>query len=413
MLFSPYHIIFYVFIYCFSSATLASESAPLSSVLHGLEFIAPENRWAARIEFRENNYTRMFNQNASKQALGTPFDRVNMDSTVFPDLAAFGPGATLSETRFNTRVNTRRIELTMGYGVTKDLTVGFIIPYGEVVTRAKFSVVGGNIGFNPAFNPAQPAGPTNPPLLPVGLGPTEPVGTAGVQHILTDPAFGLEYEPLATTRWKGLGDPTVGLLWRFHKTASDSLILGTGVRFGVADDINPDSLLQIPIDNGNTDYRIRLEYFRDLGTGFDLKLVAENTYQFKDHVTRRIPATGELLTAVTNKERLSRRLGNYREYDIGLGKTLGNWRMAGTWHRYEKDADKYISAIGTNTAALGANTELYANQWRASLSWSGIQAWMDAKIALPLIIQLEIQNTYAAKNFPDVQDVYLQITSFF
>jgi len=230
---------------------------------------------------------------------------------------------------------------------------------------------------------------------------------------LSDPAFGLGYKPLATSNWQGIGDPTLGLLWRFYKSAKDSLILGTGIRFGLADDIDPDDLLQVPLDDGSTDYRARLEFYRDLGTGFDLKLVTEYTYQTSDDVIRRIPLAGALLANAASKETLDRQLGSYWEYDIGLGKAVGDWRYSGTWHRYVKAADRYRSSTGTDTSALEANTDLYANQWRATVSWSGIRSWMNGDLPLPLVLQLELQETYEAKNFPDVRDIYLQLTSFF
>jgi len=398
----------------FYSLSVSAESSTLAtSTLHGLEFIAPQDRWAIRVELRQNSYDEIYDANGDKQALGAELDKVNLNSTVFPDLAAFGTAATLGETHFNADVETKRVELTLGYGVTKNLTVGIIVPYGEVTTRASFAVTGGNVGFNPLFDPTQPAGATNPPLLPVGFGPTNPVGTQGVQAILSNPAFGLAYQPLDTTRWKGIGDPTIGLLWRFYKTDKDSLIFGTGIRIGLADDVDVDNLLQVPIDDGTTDYRARLEYYRDLNSGFDLKLATEYTYQFEDSVTRRVPTTGALLAPASSKESLRRKLGNYWEYDIGLGKVVGDWRVSGTWHRYVKAGDNYSSSIGTDTSALEVDTALYANQWRASISWSGIRSWQNGDLPLPLIVQLELQETYAAKNFPDVRDIYLQLTSFF
>ncbi len=385
----------------------------MNATLHGLEFIAPAARWALRVELRQNGFDHFYDASGNRQVFGSPFDGVALDSRLFPDLAAFGAGATLGTTRFDARVDTRRVELTLGYGLTDNLTVGLIVPYGTVTTTVNFSVSGGNVGFNPAFDPGQPAGLGNPPLLPVGAGADSAVGTQGVQTILSDPAFGLGYRPLAGARWQGVGDPTIGLLWRFYRSEVDALIFGTGIRIGMAPDVDPDNLLEVPLDDGTTDYRARLEYYRNLGTGFDLKLATEYTYQFEDTVTRRVPVAGSLLAPAASKESLRRKLGNYLEYDVGIGKALGDWRLAGTWHRYVKQADRYTASSGTDTTSLQADTDLYANQWRASLSWSGIRAWRQGDLPLPLIVQLEWQETYAGKNFSDVSDVYIQITSFF
>ena len=35
------------------------------------------------------------------------------------------------------------------------------------------------------------------------------------------------------------------------------------------------------------------------------------------------------------------------------------------------------------------------------------------RLPLPLIVKLEMQDTYGGRNFPKVRDVYLQVTSFF
>ncbi len=401
------------FINLFINSAMADEAKISSSASHGLEFIAPQGRFALRIEFRQNGYDELYDQNSDKQALGSSLDNINLNSNVLPDLAVFGATASLGTTVFEAEVKTKRVELTLGYGLSDDLTIGVIIPFGKVTTQAKFNVEGGNIGFNPAFNSALPSSPTNPALLPVGLGPTIPVGTTGVQSILSDPAFGFAYQPLKTTHWEGLGDPTLGVLWRVYKSPIDSLIIGGGIRFGLASDIDPDDLLQQPIDDGTTDLRARVEYYRDLSQGFDLKLAAEYTYQSEDKVTRRIAAPNDLLALESSKESLNRKLGNYQEIDIGIGKVIGDWRVSTTWHRYVKSSDSYQSSVSTDTSSLEKNTSLFANQWRATVSWSGIKAWQNGDLPLPLIIQLEIQKTYDAKNFPAVDDIYLQMTSFF
>jgi len=398
-----------------SAQPLAAQetSIPSSSAVHGLEFIAPKDRFVIRVELRTNGYDQIFDENSNKQALGASLDGINLNSSLLPALTPFGNTASLGTTNFKANVKTQRTEFTLGYGISDDLTVGVIIPYGKVTTNANFTVQGGNIGFNPAFDATQSPSVTNPPLLPVGLGPTSPVGTAGVQAILSDPAFGFAYKPLKTTDWEGLGDPTLGVLWRVNKSSVDSLIIGGGIRFGMAEDVDPDDLLQQPIDDGSTDLRARIEYYRDLSQGFDLKLAAEFTYQSEDSVTRRIPTVGALLATSSSKESVSRKLGNYREFDIGVGKVFNDWRFSTTWHRYVKSADRYSSNKNTDTTELEKNTELFANQWRATISWSGINAWQQKKIPLPLIVQLEVQKTVEAKNFPEVTDVYLQLTSFF
>lgn len=300
----------------------------------------------------------------------------------------------------------------MGYGITDNITAGFILPWTQTRSKVRFAVNGGNVGFNPRFNPALPVDAGNYPFAPVGGG-VAPLGTAGVQALLSNPAFGYGYQPISGSTTSGLSDPTVGALWRFHRSEKDSAVLGLGARFGIAEEDDPDNLTDVPIDSGTTTLRARLEYFRDLGAGFDLRLLAEYKMQLADTVTMRVPAPGALLAPASSKEKLRRDLGDYEEYDIELGYSWSDWRASATWHRYHEPADQYTSRLGTNTAALEANTEILADQARLGLSWSGVKAWQAGKVPLPLIVKLEMQDTFDGRNFVKVRDFYLRITSFF
>lgn len=383
-----------------------------TSVAHGLEFLAPEGRFSIRLEGRSLSYDKRYDDQGNIHELGEPLDQVNLDASIFLPLAPFGAGATLGLTHFDTEVTAQRYEISIGYGINQNITIGAMIPFGRISTHANFSVTGGNVGFNPAYDPTLPTGGANVPLLPVGGGVTS-LGTAGVQALLSDPAYGYGYKPIATSTWSGLADPTIGIIWRAYRTKRSSLILSTGLRLGLAQEVDPDDLLAVPLSDGTTDLRLRLEYYYDLGNNFDFKFQVEHDIQFKDHITKRVPQTGQLLAPSNSKERLSRDKGDYWEYDLGIGKVIGNWRAGLTWQLYRKEADKYTSSLGTNTSALEANTPHDVQQWKADLSWSGIEAWKQGDLPLPLIVQLTGQETYKARNFPKIHTVFLQITSFF
>lgn len=331
---------------------------------HGLDGMAPHGRWAARLTLLRNSYDHRYDDARKRVDLDTGYDGL--------DLATLGLAGQLN---LDTDVVTEYTELMLGYGVTPDLTVGAIIPYASTTRRVRYSVDGG-------------------------------IGSAGLQAVLTGP---LGYKPLGTSTTSGFGDPTLGALWRFHRGEHDSAIVGLGVRFGMAKEDDPDDLMDVPPGDGSTDLRARLEYFRDLGRDFDLRLLAEYQPQFADTVTMR---AGNPLTTVT-KERLRRDLGDYWEFDAELGKSFGDWRVAGTWHRYQEGPDRYSSSIGTDTSYLSANTDTLADQLRFSVTWSGIRAWRTGWLPMPLIVKLEMQDAVAGRNFVDVRDVYLRVTSFF
>jgi len=404
-------ILFFIPLFAMASAWADELHA---SAGHALDAMAPKDRFAARVELRINRYDQWFDNDGRREKFNAKYDGVELNGAVFPALALMTPfPVTLGTTSLNSRAELEAVQIVLGYGLSDDITLGMILPFAQTHTLVDFSVIGGNTGFNPAFDPAQPISGANFPFAPVGGGTTEPVSTAGVKKLLTDPVFGYAYAPVENSVTSGLSDPTVGLLWRAFKDPKASVVVGAGVRLGLAANDNPDSLVDIPVGDSSTDIRLRLEYFRDLGYDFDLHLLAENFTQLADRVNKRVLQPGQLLAPANSKERLRRNLGDYQEYDIELGHRWDDWRVAGTWHLYTKAADRYRSDKGTDTRELEKDTRVRADQWRASISWSGINAWRQEKIAVPLIVKFEMQDTYGGRNFPKVRDFYLQVTSFF
>jgi hypothetical protein len=390
---------------------VATENIPTSSYF-ALDTMAPESSWAIRFEQRHNHFDARYDDRGHLSPIGSGFNNINLDASMFPVLAALGPGASLGTTRFDHKTDNQISILTIGYGLTPNLTIGAIIPYGISQSRVNFAVDGGNVGFNPAFNASQPIGAGNFPFAPAGGG-IAPMGTAGVQNILTNPAFGYQYKALKDNRNEGFSDPTLGVLWRAMKSPGESLILGLGLRMGLAKKDDPDNLLDTPLGDGSTDIRSRAEYFYDLGGNFDLRLLADYNWQFSDKSRMRIPTSSQGLALASSKQTLDRDLGDYYEADIELGYRWSNWRFATTWHRFQKKSDEYSSSQGTDTSTLEVYTDRRADQYRVSATWSGVQAWQQGKLPLPVIVKLEFQDTYAGRNFVDVQDIYLQVITLF
>jgi len=341
----------------------AAENALMTASIHGLDGMAPAGRWAARLTLLRNGYDHRFANDRS---------RLDLDSDYNAQLA--GAGFTLN---LDTRVVTDFTELMLGYGVTDDITVGVILPYVRTRNRVRLTDTG-------------------------------PAGASALQGVLTG---ALGYAPLGSTSTTGLADPTAGVLWRFHKGEKDRAVAGVGVRFGLAREDDPDNLADIPPGDGSTDLRFRVEYFRDLGRGWDLRLLAEHQVQLPDEIRAR--PGNPLATPATATETLKRNLGDYQEFDLELGKTWGDWRSSLTWHRYQEASDRYSSARGTDTSFLSANTRTVADQIRYGFTWSGLRAWQAGRLPLPLIVKFEVQDAVAGRNFVDVRDAYLRVTSFF
>lgn len=339
-----------------TSNPVAADDPPLAAATaHALDGMAPAGHWASRLTLLRNGYDRRYD-NQTK--------RVDLDAAANVSLAAFGAS-------LDTEVTTEFAELLLGYGVTENLTVGVIVPWARTTSRINLTE----------------AAPGTVNALVNGLGYTRPLATRAVS---------------------GFSDPTLGALWRFHQRAHDSAVAGFGLRLGLAKADDPDDAADIPPGDGSTDLRFRLEYFRDLGNGWDLRLLGEHQVQLPDAVVLRPGGAFSV-----PKEKLKRDLGDYQEFDIELGKAWGDWRVSGTWHRYQEASDRYASKIGSDTSALSANTDTLADQFRFGVTWSGVRAWKAGKLFMPLIVKLEMQDAFRGRNFVDVRDVYLRITGLF
>lgn len=377
---------------------------------HTLSTLAPKGKFVLRVEGKTRTTDYSYNNSGDRVRLGDELDGVNLNQTIFPSLAAFGDGASLGTTTSSMDFDSQRGEISFGYGVTEDLTLGLIVPFGTVRSSVNFSVANGNLGKNPMYNPAEAISMNNLPYLPVGNGIT-PLTTADIQEMLVSEPYG--YKPIASTRTTGLADPTVGLLYQAYKTKDSSLILATGIDIGIAQEDDPDNLVDVPINNGNSAFRIRAEYYQNFDNNWDAFFKAEYGLELEDRVTKRVPQEGEVLALKSSTERLKRDLGDYRSYELSLGKSIQNWRVAGRLYRLEKDADNYTSSKGTDVSALEANTDGYANQWETEVSWSGVDAWAKGNLAMPLIVSFAYKDTFSGKNGLDWNELYFRVTTFF
>lgn len=380
---------------------------------HALAPIAPEGKWIIQMEARNLSYNSMYDNDGKNRALGSDYNAIALDAAVFPLLALFPAGSSLGTTSLSAKTSIRRGQITMGYGLTENLTVGVISSFGQNKTSVNFSVAGGDVGWNPLYNPAVPVGIANIPFAPVGGGAAQAMTTADINNILSNPAFGYEYQPIQDTTVTDMGTVILGALWRFYEGEHDSLVAGFGVRKSFAGENDPDNLFDVPLDDGSTDIIAQVEYYRQIASVFDVRLMVKRTFQMSDQVTSRVIVPGGVLALASSKEVLDRNMGDFWEYDIELGASYENWRISGTWHRYLKKADHFYSARGQDVSSLIRNTAHRADQWRVAISWSGVDAWMQKKIAMPVIVKLEMQDTVRGRNMGDLRDYYLIMTTFF
>jgi len=380
---------------------------------HALVYIAPKGKWIVQMEAHDISFSNTYDHAGNKTAFGSEFSGINLNSKVFSPLAIFGPAASLGTSSLAAQVDVQVAQVTMGYGLTEDITLGIISNFGQSKTSVDFSVAGGNTGWNPLYNPLAPITPANFPFAPVGGGALKAMTATDINSILSNPAFGYGYKPVQSTKVRDLGTVLFGALWRFYKGEYGSLVAGLGVRKSFAGENDPDNLLDIPIDDGSNDVVARIEYYGQIASIFDARLMVKRTFQLSDRVTSRVAAPGQMLALAASKEVLDRNMGDIWEYDVEVGVSYESWRLSATWHRFLKKADHYFSARGQNVASLIQNTAQRTDQWRAGISWSGVDAWLNHEISVPLIIKLEMLDTPGGYNTNAVRDYYLVVTSFF
>lgn len=166
--------------------TLLSAEEISTERQHALSTLAPKGKFVLRVEGKTRTTQYAYNNSGDRTRLGSDLNGVNLDANVFSALAAFGAGASLGTTASSMEFDSQRGEISFGYGITNDLTVGVILPFGTVKSNVDFAVSGATLGKNPNYNPALAPSATNLPYLPISMGVT-PFSTADVQELLASP----------------------------------------------------------------------------------------------------------------------------------------------------------------------------------------------------------------------------------
>lgn len=395
-----------------AQAPQAVETMP-AALKHALVLISPKKVWTLQLEPRSNGFNRWYDRDGNAHPLAYAMDGVTLNQQVLPALAPLGGSASLGDTVVGNDVSLEGIKIALGFGVTEDLTLGGYFTHGRNRNDVAFDIAGGNVGWNPLFDRSQAVGPANYPFAAVGMGANEPLGRAGFEQLLTDPAFGYAYDNISTAKHNGFGELVLGAVWRFYKDQRQGLVLGLGWREGIADDDRPDDLFDIPLEDGSDDLMVHVDWYRELGHGLDSRWMVNRTLQTSDTRTMRVVSAGKLLAPISAKEDLKRDLGDIWEYALELGYSWSDWRTSATWRHWQKGTDYYVSALGTDTSAMSENTHASLSQWRWSISWSGISAFQRSTIPLSVMVKLELQDTYDGRNMAELRDIYLTTHLFF
>lgn len=156
---------------------------------HALSNLAPKDNFVFRLQGKTRTTRFSYNDSGNKVRLGDELNNITLDQNVFSSLAIFGAGASLGTTSSSMEFDSQRFELSFGYGITENLTVGIIFPFGTVNNRVDFSVTNATLGVNPSYNAGLAPSATNLPYLPTSTG-VSPFSTADAQNLIAAEPYG-------------------------------------------------------------------------------------------------------------------------------------------------------------------------------------------------------------------------------
>lgn len=263
------------------------------------------------------------------------------------------------------------VRFILAYGVTDDLTVGAVLPYGQFCS--------------------QPRGALSDPAT---------------QAFIT----GLGYSTPAKHCRNETGDLILGGFWRFDKSAAHDWVAGFGLSLGTSEEDNPDDLIDVHLGEGNDDIILQLENFHRWGH-LDTRVLIKGTVQLQDRSYVRVPESpGLSIAPADNLVVVDRDLGDILELELELGNTFGDMRVAGGWAGYRKLSDDYSGRVnGFDASNLEANTDETRQLINLSLSWHSIRLWKQKRFPLPVVADIEWQRVFAGKNSYEINRLYMTV----
>lgn len=247
-----------------------------------------------------------------------------------------------------------------------------------------------------------------------GTGPIAaqaPLTTADMQAVLTDPTFGVNARPLATSVTRGIGDVEVGMKLNVYDSfrGSDSARMspsgfnwrqsfGGIYRLGTGTLPSPADFTALGTGDHQSDIEGRT--FTDLlfGRHLWLSLVGSFTAQMADQLPLRIPdSPTQVILASYRQQTVRRHLGDVIEVQVNPRWQLNDYlSFAGQYYYMHKAADAYsgrfaVTDLAGNTAILDASvlgmyTEQSESRVGIGMTYSTVANVDKHKSGLPLDI---------------------------
>lgn len=362
--------------------------------------VLPHGRFRVRTKLIYSFYDTLFNPDGKEEPIGTDYDKVNVNKSVFPSLVG---SLTLGTTSFDSSVESFILPIYAEYGFMDNISIGIVVPVLHVHRDVRFSIQGGNVGFD-----------SNGNIQPVGGG-VKPVDTEGVQSILQSPVYGYQFKRIEDFSNTGIGDIRFGFKHQYLKKTPVRLAYTMSLRLPTGESDDPDNLLDIALGDGQSDivFESQNDYLPIDNTL--LNFYIRYTIQLPDKQAKRLQTSAnEPIAPIANKEMVERDLGDVIEVEITSSYTFWGSFNAGLQYRFMyKGGDKIESPIGRDTRGLSAETQQRSHQAGFGIGYSTMQSFQKGQFFLPMEIVADYQEIIDGINVQKARSVGLEMRVYF
>ena len=364
-----------------------------------------------------------FGPKGDLEDLAVDYNNRTLDSIAFPSLArveeAFGmaPGsANIGRSLVSFEYKFTDLFLSLFYGLTDTLTVGFTLPYywQRNNVKARLDTPYATVGKNSALNALAPLSvPGTVPLTTKDainlIGPGLDINGDGKIDI---PGYG--FKRFKTWSERGIGDLEVGARYQYFNNDSWRLAFSGGVRFPTGKMDDPDNLVDLDFGSGayallfrfNHDYMAIKNLVLNGTVEYDLVLPQRTTLRIPDDVN--LPLT-------FNREKVRRNIGDIIALKLSAGYTLYKGLTASLLYHFEaKLKDKVSGDMGFNYESVEKETNTMSHVYVVGFSYSTVPLFTEKKFPLPLCFFIAYRDRFAGKNNAlDTKYIHLGLQIFF
>ncbi len=261
-------------------------------------------------------------------------------------------------------------------------------------------------------------------------------GLADLRRILTDPAFGLNAQPVGTRTTTGIGDIEVGAMLQLLNTVTrDSLqrygsgvrvAVGAAVRLGTGTADDPDDFFDIPSGDGQHDVELRTQWDVLLGRRLALGFGGRYVLQLPDRETVRIIEPHQPFPAHWRRHDVDRDIGDVVDVQVTPRVAVGSFFSVMAQYRTRRKAeDRHTGRFNVtndlgdpvtlDAAILDAETEQREDRVSLGLGYSTLTSVARHRARLPIEIFLQYGESIRGRGgkTPKVSVSVMQVRVYF